>query len=86
MQIGDLVILNTNKPALVMQVIGDYFFQDGEYPPYYQNRRKAHAVQVDPNLLWQRSGRAAKGQSIYSTLVRCANRLDNAEYEALCNK
>ena len=72
MQIGDVVILNSNHREVTMRVAGDYFFQDGEYPRY-EHRRKAEALSIDPNRLWQLSGGAAAGQSIYSTLVRCGD-------------
>lgn len=83
MRIDDLVILNSNHREKTMRVRGNYFFKDGEYPPYYEHRRKAEALPVDPNRLWHRSGGAAAGQSIYSTLVRCANGITEAELREL---
>jgi predicted Mrr-cat superfamily restriction endonuclease len=83
MHIGDLVILNTNGRSLTMRITGNYYFIAGEHPPYYEHRRKAEAVPIDPNRLWQVSGGGAQGEGIYSSLIRCANTLNEAEFEAL---
>ncbi len=85
MQNGDLVILSAGsaRRVLTMRVTGGYFFVGDEYPPYYEHRRKAEAVSVDPNRLWKISGGAAEGESIRRTLIRCANTLTETEYKAL---
>lgn len=85
MQQGDLVILSAGSAGrvLTMRVNGGYYFVGDEYPPYYEHRRKAEAVPIDPNRLWQLSGGAAEGESIRRTLIRCARTLTETEYQAL---
>ena len=84
MRIGDLVIVvSGGKRLFTMSVTGEYYFVDGEHPPYYEHRRKAEPVPVDPNRLWQISGRTAQGENVRSALIRCAHTLNEAEYKAL---
>jgi hypothetical protein len=85
MKIGDLVILSASSAGrvLTMRVTGGYFFVGDEFPPYYEHRRKAEAVPIDPNHLWRVSGGAAGGENVRRTLIRCAHALTQAEYHAL---
>ena len=86
MQVGDLVILSAKGSRKVtMRVIGDYYFVNmGEDPThYYEHRRKAEVVSIDPDRLWYATNRAAAGEGIYGTLVRCDRKLTVPEVEAL---
>jgi hypothetical protein len=84
---GDLVILSAGSSGagrlLTMRVTGDYFFVGGEYPPYYEHRRKAEVVPIDPDLLWQFSGGAAAGENVRRTLIRCARALSEEQCREL---
>lgn len=83
LQIGDLVILSASSSRVAtMRVTSDYFFV-GDEPNYYEHRRRAEVVPIDPNKLWQIAGKAAPGEGVYSTLIRCAKSLGDAEYNAL---
>jgi predicted Mrr-cat superfamily restriction endonuclease len=82
-KVGDLIILNTDKRFLTMRVTGDYYYVPNEFPPYYEHRRNAEAVPIDPNILWGAAGRAAPGQGIYAAIIRCSNQLTDAGYNAL---
>ena len=86
MTIGDLVIISASgSRKLTMKVTGDYYFvSTGDDPKhYYEHRRKAEAVQIDPNLLWQAANRVAAGEGIYSTLVRCDRQLTEEQADTL---
>jgi len=84
MQIGDLVIISASgSRVLTMRVTGGYYFVGDEAPKYYEHRRKAEVVPIDPNRLWQIAGKAAPGEGVYTTLIRCANPLSDAEFDAL---
>jgi len=83
MQVGDLVILTTDHRALVMRVTGDYFFVDPLPPFYYEHRRKAEPIPVDPNRLWALSGGVAAGENVRRTLFRCENEINEDELKAL---
>ncbi len=86
MQKGDLVIISAKgSRKLTMRVTGDYYFVGTLDDPshYYEHRRKAEVVLIDPNRLWHIAGGAAPGEGKYSTLIRCANALAEAEADAL---
>lgn len=84
MQIGDLVIISAaGSRVATMRVTGDYYFLRGDAQNSYEHRRKAEVVQIDPNQLWQIAGKAAPGEGIYTTLIRCTNPLNDAEFAAL---
>lgn len=84
MQKGDLVIISAaGSRTVTMRVTGDYHFDDAETPKYYEHRRKAEVVPLDPNRLWQIAGRGAPGEGIYGTLIRCTNSLSEADFNAL---
>ncbi len=88
MQIGDLVIISASgSRKLTMRVTGNYYFVNlGDDPShYYEHRRNAEVVPIDPNLLWQAANRVAPGEGIYTTLVRCARPLTEAEINALAD-
>jgi hypothetical protein len=86
MQVGDLVIISASgSRKQTMRVTGYYYFVKlGDDPShYYEHRRKAEVVPIDPNRLWQAVGRVASGEGVYSTLVRCTRSLTEAEADAL---
>ena len=88
MQTGDLVILSEGrgKRVATMRVTGEYFFLDDESAPYYEHRRKAEEVPINPNQLWQVAGKAAEGEGTRRTLIRCAKPLTEDEFDALLVK
>ena len=83
MQIGDLVILRGAKMSRVVQVTGDYFFDEQNMPSphdFYNHQRRVEVTKLDAETIWNRAGRMAKdGGSIYRTLIRCENRLSPAD-------
>ena len=86
MQVGDLVIVSASgSRRQTMRVTGEYYFvplgEDTSH--YYEHRRKAEAVRIDPDHLWKLSGGAAPGEGIYSTLVRCGRGITEAEFNTL---
>lgn len=86
MQEGDLVIISTSgSRQQAMRVTGGYYFvPSGEDTSHhYEHRRKAEVVPIDSDRLWHFSGKAAPGEGIYSTLVRCARSINDAEVKAL---
>lgn len=86
MQVGDLVIISASgSRRQTMRVTGDYYFvKPGDDPShYYEHRRQAEVVPIDPNRLWQAVDRVAGGEGVYSTLVRCTRSLTEAEADAL---
>lgn len=88
MQVGDLVIISASgSRKQTMRVTGDYYFvRLGDDPShYYEHRRKAEVVPIDPNRLWQAVDRVATGEGVYSTLVRCTRSLTAEEANALAN-
>lgn len=86
MQIGDLVIISASgSRKQTMHVTGDYYYVNNgdDLSHYYEHRRKAEVVPIDPNLLWQAVNRVAPGEGIYGTLVRCDRSLTEAEVSKL---
>ncbi len=81
-KVGDLIIVNSDIPRLVMQVTGDYYYVPGEYP-YYEHRRRAEYVPVDATRLYNMSGKIAQGQNVRSTLVRCEYKISEPALESL---
>ncbi len=81
MQIGDLVIVKTKKFMLTMRITGDYHYSGDQYPPYYEHRRKAEVVPINPQWLWIKSGGKAAGENIYSPLIRCENKFSDQDYD-----
>ena len=82
-QIGDLVILNTKRRQLTMQVTGDYYYADDDFPYDYRHRRKAQSLPINPDWLWKRSGGMAPGENVFWTLFRCENTISEAELKEL---
>ncbi len=83
-QIGDLVIISASgSRKLTMRVTGDYYFTNDDASHYYEHRRKAAVVPINPNHLWRAANRVAPGEGIYGTLVRCARTLTEAEVNAI---
>lgn len=88
-QIGDLVIIVAHKRVQTMRITGDYYYVGDEYSaetPYYEHRRKAEVVPIDPDALWKFSDGRAPGENVYSTLIRCSNTLTANQYEKLLKK
>lgn len=86
MQEGDLVIISTSgSRQQTMRVIGEYYYvPSGEDTSHhYEHRRKAEVVPINPDRLWHFADGAAPGEGIYSTLVRCARGITEAEVKAL---
>src|SRR5688500_6587109 len=83
MKKGDLIILSTGGGRVqTMRVTGGYYFVDHEHPRY-EHRRPAEPVGIDPDRLWRAAGGMAPGQMIYSTLIRCARELSDADLNSL---
>ena len=86
MQVGDLVIITgTGSRKQTMRVTGGYYFVNpGDDPSHhYEHRRKAKVVPINPDRLWRAVNGVASGERIYSTLVRCERKLNEAEVIAL---
>ena len=84
MQIGDLVIISASgSRKLTMRVTGDYYFTNADATHYYEHRRKAEAVPIDPNILWQAANGRAPGEGVFTALIRCERTLSEAEVNAL---
>ena len=84
MKPGDLVIISARgRRAATLRVTGDYYFVSDASPEHYEHRRRAEVVRIDPNQLWQVAGKGAAGEGIYSTLIRCARPITEAEFNAL---
>lgn len=82
MQKDDLVIISASSwRVFTMRVTGEYFFVDNE-PENYEHRRKAKAVPIDPDRLWQFSGGIAPGENIRRTLICCARTMTEAEFNS----
>lgn len=83
-QNGDLVIVSAHGQRVVtMRVTGDYYYNGDEEPAHYGHRRRAEAVPIDANRLWQVSGGMAAGENIRRTLIRCAHPISEVEFDAL---
>ena len=83
MKKGDLIIMSDGaRRVFTMRVTGDYYFEATDPTHYYEHRRKAEVVPIDPDRLWQFSGGAAAGENIRRTLVRCGRTLTEEELNA----
>lgn len=78
---GDLVIMRGAKSSCVAKVVGDYFFDNQQFPfsemdGNYFHQRPVRSTRYDPDVLWKVAGRMAQdGGSIYRTLIRCEKTL-----------
>ncbi len=85
--IGDSVILSANgRRVAVFRVTSEYSYVGGEYPIYYEHRRKAELLPIDPDRLWHLAGGMASGQSVYQTLVCCDRSLADDDLLPLMGK
>ena len=83
-QNGDLIIVSAaGRRVMTMRVTSDYYFVGDEGPDYYEHRRRAKVVPIDPDRLWQLSDGMASGEHTDRTLVRCARSISEAEFNAL---
>lgn len=73
MEKGDLVILSANGGRrAVLEVAGDYEFKGVVSEDQgYAHQRKAVSTAWNANELWEASGGAVQGQSVYRALIRC---------------
>lgn len=87
MQVGDLVILNSNRRRVcVFEVLGPYIYETeaGEIVGY-AHQRSACLTSIDPEDLWSHAGNGvAEGQNIRWTLARCSE--SNTTGTALYNE
>ena len=76
MQKGDLVILSTGKRELVVEVVGDYEWnQDPDFEGNYWHQRRVKLTILNPEKVWHEAGaKFSIGQSRYCTLLRCVTR------------
>ena len=83
MKQDDLVIITAKgRRTLTMRVSGDYYYFDGDSKNPYPNRRKAEAVPIDAEHLWQFTGGMASGENIRRTLIHCGRSLSDADFKA----
>lgn len=82
-EVVDLVILSSDAGrAAVFEVQGDYEWvpNSAGYGRPYPHQRRARLRSLDPERLWRAAGaRAAEGQSIRRTLIRCADPVSQAD-------
>jgi predicted Mrr-cat superfamily restriction endonuclease len=81
-QLGYLVIISkSGKRYYVMEVKGDYYFDNtSEKPPSgdYQHQRKASVLPIDADKLWQVTGAAPiAGHNLYWTFCKCQKPIDD---------
>jgi hypothetical protein len=71
---GDLVILNTDRPALVMEVVGICEYGDPPNVPdmeHFRHQRSARIVGMDATQLWRAADGGPAEGTIYQALIRC---------------